>query len=116
MLFFEITIKYRVQNFIDFGLVWFLYTIDDVFIAVCDSRQMHGKSFKNESVIKFSIDSIGLVPGKYKMRFVLNIYGYDNFDDWPDCYFFQITNHDVEQTGFEFYEFHKTSTYLKTNW
>ena len=112
----KLLIKNDKKENLPFGLVWFIYDVNDVVTAVCHSSRMNDVYYQYESVIKIKIDSIGLVPGDYKMRVVLNIHGYDNLDEWMDCGRFTISKHDIYNLGFDFSTIWKTKTFLKSDW
>ncbi|GIZ07447.1 ABC transporter ATP-binding protein [Flavobacterium sp. UMI-01] len=100
-----------------YAAVWFVHDKYGEEFAVCSSGNMNNKFYDPETIlIKSNIDSSGLLPGDYSIRFVLHIPGEDNFDDWKGAINFNILSHDINKTGFEYTSIWSPKTFLKSEW
>ncbi|SHM95109.1 ABC transporter ATP-binding protein [Flavobacterium xinjiangense] len=100
-----------------YAAVWFIYNSFDEQFAICSSGKMNNIYYpKQTTLINCKIDSAGLLPGDYSIRFVLHVPGDDNFEDWQSAINFNILSHDVNNTGFEYTSIWSPKTFLKSEW
>ncbi|WP_369765625.1 ABC transporter ATP-binding protein [Flavobacterium sp. WC2429] len=100
-----------------YAAVWFIYNSFDEQFAICSSGKMNNMYYsKQTTLINCKIDSSGLLPGDYSIRFVLHVPGDDNFEDWKSAINFNILSHDVNNTGFEYTSIWSPKTFLKSEW
>ena len=113
----DLTIQPDTKDTRKYAAVWFIYNNLEEEFAISSSGKMNNIYYSNDSTaIKCKIDSSGLLPGDYSIRFILHVPGDDNFDEWNNAIYFNICSHDIKKTGFEYTSIWSPKTYLNSEW
>lgn len=116
-IFLNLQIQPDIDETRDYSVVWFISNSFDEDVAICSSGKMNNKYYSNQTTaVHCSIDSSGLLPGDYSIRFVLHVPGDDNFEDWRNAINFNILSHDINNTGFEYNSIWSPKTFLNSKW
>lgn len=102
-----------------FGAQWHLYNSLNQKIAVSDSGFMNGITYESsQEHIKCEFDPQSLIPGTYHFQFMLHagtVYK-EIFDNWEYAISFEIVEHDIFKTGFEYPFKWSVQQYVYSKW
>jgi lipopolysaccharide transport system ATP-binding protein len=117
----KIFLKFEIKNKgflkIKYSGLWIIVNEIGENLVAGSSGLMQSLFFnENTKEISCSINPIGLVPGKYKIRILLHYPKQKPFDDWVDAINFEILNHDINNTGYNYSKNWNPKLYLEHKW
>jgi lipopolysaccharide transport system ATP-binding protein len=117
----KIFLKFETKNKgflkIKYSALWIIVNEIGENLVAGSSGLMQNLFFnENTKEISCSINPIGLVPGKYKIRILLHFPKQKPFDDWVDAINFEILYHDINNTGYNYSKNWNPKLYLEHKW